>query len=44
MHHPLMGVQNEAKPQSVAKEANMSKVAKKCGKEKLGQVNFDGKA
>ena len=44
MHHPLGGVQKEAKPQTVAKEANMSKVAKKQSKEKSGQVNFNGKA
>jgi len=37
-------VQNEAKPQTVAKEANMSKAAKRHGKEKQGQVNFEGKA
>jgi transposase len=37
-------VQNEAKPQSVAKEANMSNVAKRRGKEKRGQVDFNGKA
>jgi transposase len=37
-------VQNEAKPQRVAKEANMSKIAKSRGKEKREQVNFDGKA
>jgi transposase len=44
MHHPQAGVQNEAKPQSVAKEANMSNVAKRRGKEKRGQVDFNGKA
>jgi transposase len=43
MHHPLVGVQNEVKPQSMAKEANMSKVAKRHGKEKREQVNFEGK-
>jgi transposase len=37
-------VQNEAKPQSVAKEANMSRIAKRRGEEKREQVNFDGKA
>jgi transposase len=42
-HHPQTGVQNEAKPQTVAKEANMSKVAKKHDKEKREQVNFAGK-
>jgi hypothetical protein len=41
---PEAGVRNEAKPQSVAKEANMSSVAKRRNKEKRGQVNFDGKA
>jgi len=44
MHYPVVGVQKEAKPQTVAKEANMSKVAKRHGKEKSGQVNFNGKA
>lgn len=44
MHRPQAGVQNEAKPQSVAKEANVSKVAKRRVKEKREQVNFDGKA
>jgi transposase len=44
MHHPLVGVQKEAKPQTVAQEANMSKIAKRQGKEKRGQVNFEGKA
>ena len=38
------GSAKEAKPQTVAKEANMIKVAKKHGKEKRGQVNFNGKA
>jgi len=44
MHHPLAGVQNEAKPQTVAKEVNMSIVAKRQGKEKRRHVNFEGKA
>lgn len=44
LHHPRVGVQNEAKPQSVAKEANMSNVAKRRGKEKRGQVDFNGRA
>ena len=44
MHHPLMGVQNEAKPQTVAKEANMSNVAVRQGKEKRKVVSFEGKA
>jgi len=39
-----MGAQNEAKPQTVAKEANMSKVAVRQGKEKRKVVNFEGKA
>jgi transposase len=39
-----MGVQNEAKPQNVAKEANMSKIAKMRGKEKREQIDFAGKA
>jgi transposase len=37
-------VQNEAKPQTVAKEVNVSIVAKKQSKEKRGRVSFDGKA
>jgi transposase len=44
MHHPRAGVQNEAQPQTVAKEVNMSIVAKRQSKEKRGHVNFDGKA
>ena len=39
-----MGVQNEAKPQTVAKEVNMSIVTKRQSKKKCGRVNFDGKA
>jgi uncharacterized phage infection (PIP) family protein YhgE len=38
---PQVGVQNEAKPQAVAKEANMGTVAKKVSNEK--KVDFDGK-
>jgi transposase len=37
-------LQNEAKPQTVTKEANMNKGAKRHGKEKPGRVNFEGKA
>jgi transposase len=37
-------VQNEAKPQTVAKEVNMSFVAKRQNKEKRGHVNLEGKA
>jgi len=37
-------VQQEAKPQIVAKEDNMSKIPKRHGKEKREQVNFEGKA
>ena len=44
MHHPWMGVQNEAKPQSVAKEANMTSVAKGHGKGKQKRVIFEGKS
>ena len=44
MHHPRAGVQNEVKPQNVAKEANMSNIAKRRGKENRGQVDFNGKA
>ena len=44
MHLPLTGVQNEAQPQTVAKEVNMSSVANRQCKEKCGHVNFEGKA
>jgi hypothetical protein len=37
-------VQNEVKPQVVAKEANMSMVAKKRVHLKQNQIVFDGKA
>jgi len=43
MHHPLSGVQKEAKPQTVAKEANMSMIPKQSGKRKQAQVDFTGK-
>jgi transposase len=36
-------VQNEVKPQAVAKEANMTTVTNKSGKGKRGQSDFDGK-
>jgi transposase len=39
-----MGVQNEAKPQTVAKEANMGTVTNRCRKGKQKQVDFNGKA
>ena len=41
---PREGVQKEAKPQIVAKETNMEKVAKRGTKEKPGQINFEGKS
>jgi len=42
MHYPLTGVQKEAKPQTVAKEANMSMITKQSDKRKQAQVDFTG--